>query len=156
MRSLALLRHRCGGRLMRGQQPANAGNAGGGSADHGLSAWRKGRAGGRFSCLPSYRTSDMTVVDSQTVAYRYGGNQTYLVHLSGGCGDIAYGAALVTRTFGTDQMCAGDIARTLSGSSRMIGGSCSVQSIVPYSARRAADRLSARKARRAGRRRHPR
>ena len=89
-------------------------------------------AGAAVRCLPSYRTSDMTVVDSQTVAYRYGGNQTYLVHLSGGCGDIAYGAALVTRTFGTDQMCAGDIARTLSGSSRMIGGSCSVQSIVPY------------------------
>ena len=89
-------------------------------------------AGPPVRCLPSHQRNDMTVVDSQTVAYRFGGNQTYLVHLSGGCDDIAYGAALVTRTWGTDQMCTGDIARTFSGSSRMIGGSCSVQSIVPY------------------------
>lgn len=89
-------------------------------------------AGAPVRCLPSYQRNDMTVVDSQTVAYRYGGSQTYLVHLSGGCGDIASGAALVTRSFGTDRMCTGDIARTMNGSSRMIGGSCSVQSIVPY------------------------
>ena len=93
-------------------------------------------AGPPIKCLPSYRSSDMTIVDSQTVAYRYGGNQTYLVHLSAGCDDIASGAALVTRTFGTDQTCTGDIARTLSGGSRIIGGSCSVLSIVPYTSPR--------------------
>lgn len=90
-------------------------------------------AGPPVRCLPSYQRNDMTIVDSQTVAYRFGGNQTYLVHLTQGCEDIASGAALVTRTFGTDQMCTGDIARTLSGSSRIIGGSCAVESIVPYS-----------------------
>jgi hypothetical protein len=90
-------------------------------------------AGPPVKCLPSYGTNDMTVLDSQTVAYRYGGATTYLVHLSPGCGDIALGAALVTRSWGTQQTCAGDIARTLSGGSRIIGGSCSVLSIVPYS-----------------------
>ena len=93
-------------------------------------------AGPPARCLPSYQRNDITIVDSQTVAYRYGGNQTYLVHLSPGCEDIAYGAALVTRTWGTDKLCAGDIARTMS-SSRMIGGTCSVESIVPYTRPRA-------------------
>ena len=93
-------------------------------------------AGPPVKCLPSYRSSDMTVLDSQTVAYRYGGNQTYVVHLSQGCDDIAAGAALVTRTYGTDQTCTGDVERTLSGGSRIIGGSCSVLSIVPYTSPR--------------------
>lgn len=83
-------------------------------------------------CMPSNRTSDMTVIDSQTVAYRDSGHRTYLVHLSGGCGDIANGAALVTKHYGIDEICAGDIAETMMGGSRMIGGSCSVLSIVPY------------------------
>ena len=90
-------------------------------------------AGPPIRCMPSYRTTDMTVVDSQTVAFRESSRRTYLVHLSEGCGDIAFGAALVTKTYGTDQMCAGDIARTAMGGSHTIGGSCSVQSIVPYS-----------------------
>jgi hypothetical protein len=89
-------------------------------------------AGPPIRCMPSYRTTDMTVVDSQTVAFRESGRRTYLVHLSGGCGDIANGAALVTKSYGTDQMCAGDIAHAMMGGSRMIAGSCSVQSIVPY------------------------
>ena len=89
-------------------------------------------AGPPIRCLPSYRSNDMTIIDSQTVAYRDGGSRTYVVHLSPGCGDIAYGAALVTKSFGGDQSCTGDIARTLSGGSRMIGGSYSIESIVPY------------------------
>ena len=93
-------------------------------------------AGPPIKCLPSYQSENMTVVDSQTVAYRYGGNTTYLVHLSPGCDDIASGAALVTKTWGTQQTCTGDVARTLSGGSRIIGGSCSVLSIVPYTSPR--------------------
>lgn len=90
-------------------------------------------AGPPIRCLSSSHRNDMTVVDSQTVAYREGGYRTYMVHLSPGCGGIASGGALVTRSYGTSDLCTGDIARVYQTSPGVFAGSCSIESIVPYS-----------------------
>lgn len=97
-------------------------------------AWLLGgkTAGPPIRCLPSYTARDMTVLDSQTVAYRDGSARTYVMHLSPGCGEIASGAALVTRSYGTSDLCTGDIAHAMEGTNWMIAGSCSIEAIVPF------------------------
>ncbi|MEO7276951.1 MAG: hypothetical protein ABIW33_02880 [Sphingomicrobium sp.] len=83
-------------------------------------------------CLSTYQRNDMVVLDSQTVAYRDGGSRTFVMHLSPGCGEIAHGGALITRSFGTSDLCTGDIAQAAVGPQPFIGGSCSIGEIVPY------------------------
>jgi hypothetical protein len=90
-------------------------------------------AGPPVRCLADYQRRDMTVLDSETIAFRDGGRRTYVMKLSPGCGQLASGGgALVTRSFGTSDLCTGDIARVLDTSSRMIAGSCSIGPITPY------------------------
>jgi hypothetical protein len=91
-------------------------------------------AGPPLVCIPTNSTDDLRIIDGHTVAYRLGSKTTYVVHLSGGCGNLANGSyALVTEHFGGSGPCRGDAARVLDAPSRMIVGSCMIQEIVPYS-----------------------
>jgi hypothetical protein len=86
-----------------------------------------------ISCLPSYNANDMTVIDGRTLAFRRGTGTIYMVHLSPGC-ELAGGGgyALVSRQFGGQGMCRGDIQQVADLTNRITVGSCTIASIVPY------------------------
>ncbi len=90
-------------------------------------------AGAPQSCLPSHRSSDMVVIDDQTVLFRDGGRRVWRTEMRDGCtrlGSSHY--ALVTRSFGGPGLCSGDIAQLADLSTGMIVGSCSWGEFVPY------------------------
>jgi hypothetical protein len=84
------------------------------------------------NCVSNYNANDMTVIDSQTIAFRESGYRTSLVHLSQGCGALATGGILVTKSSIGGSLCSGDIAQVLENGARMIIGSCTIGQIVPY------------------------
>jgi hypothetical protein len=87
-----------------------------------------------ISCIPTTNTSDMRIIDGQTVAYRLGSKTTYVVHLSQGCANLRGGNyTLVTEQFGGNGPCRGDAARVVDLPSRMPAGSCIIADIIPYS-----------------------
>lgn len=86
-----------------------------------------------ISCLPSYNTNDMVVINGRTLAFRVGSRTTYVAHLSPGCELIGTGTyALVSRQFGGGGTCSGDIQQVFDTASRMNVGSCTIAEIVPY------------------------
>jgi hypothetical protein len=90
-------------------------------------------AGPPISCLPNYNANDMSVIDSQRVAFRVGGSTTYIMHLSPGCGGLGSGnTALLTKQFGISGLCRGDIAQAFDTLNHMTVGSCVIGDIVPY------------------------
>lgn len=90
-------------------------------------------AGPAMSCLPSYRTSDMVVIDDQTVAFRDGSRRVWLADLRQGCSNLGSGFyALVTRQFGGGGLCSGDIAHVTDLTSGFTVGSCVFGDFVPY------------------------
>ena len=89
-------------------------------------------AGPPQRCLSGYRTTNMTVIDDSTLLYR-DGRTTYLQRLRGSCYGIGSGATtLVTKQFGTNQYCDGDIARSVDLRSGMTNGSCAFGPFIPY------------------------
>jgi hypothetical protein len=85
------------------------------------------------SCLPAYRADDMTVLDANTIAFRQSGSRVYLAHMKGGCSELARpGYALLTRQYGTNQLCRGDIAQVIDTANRMTVGSCVFGDFTPY------------------------
>jgi hypothetical protein len=89
-------------------------------------------AGAPMSCLPSYRSNHMTVVNENVIAFRDGQKRVYINHMQGGCMGLAAGRnALVTQTTGSS-LCRGDIAQVLDTASRMNIGSCVFGDFVPY------------------------
>ena len=89
-------------------------------------------AGAPLSCLPSYRSNDMIVIDDNTIAFRNGPGRVYINHMQGGCLNIDHGRnALVTRTPGPN-LCRGDIAQVVDFSARIPVGSCVFGDFVPY------------------------
>ena len=89
-------------------------------------------AGSPMSCLPSWRSNDMIVIDDNTIAFRDGTKRVYVNHMQGGCLNISRGGnALVTRTTGSN-LCRGDIAQVLDTTSRIPMGSCVFGDFVPY------------------------
>jgi hypothetical protein len=84
------------------------------------------------NCLSSYNANDMTVIDSQTIAFREGGYRTSVVHLGPGCGALANGGILVTKSSIGGSLCRGDIAQVLESGARMMIGSCTIGEVVPY------------------------
>ena len=85
------------------------------------------------SCLPHYSSSDMRVIDDETIAYRDGGHRTYVAHMSGACSNLASGsAALVTHLYGSADLCRGDIARVVDTANGMTIGSCAFGDFTPY------------------------
>lgn len=86
------------------------------------------------SCLQSYNTNDMTVIDGRTLAFRRGTGTVYLAHLTPGCELLSPQStyALLSRQFGTTGTCRGDIQQVIDTTNRITVGSCTIASIVPY------------------------
>ena len=91
-------------------------------------------AGPPQSCLATFNTNDMIVIDDETVAFRQGANRVYVNHLQSGCNGIASGFnALVTRQTGASSLCRGDIAESQNLTSHVTTGSCVFGDFIPYS-----------------------
>lgn len=89
-------------------------------------------AGAPMSCLPSYRSNDMIVIDDSTIAFRDGSKRVYINHMQGDCAHAARGGnALVTQTTGSN-LCRGDIAQVVDVTNRIPIGSCVFGDFVPY------------------------
>ena len=89
-------------------------------------------AGKPASCLPTFNQNDMVVIDEQTIAFRQGRNRVYVNHMQGGCTNLGGSNALVTRQFGTSQLCRGDIAQVVDLQNHFTVGSCVFGDFVPY------------------------
>ena len=91
-------------------------------------------AGPAQSCLPTYRSQDMVVIDENTLLFRDGANRVWRTELRGGCSGLGTpGRALLTRQFGSSQLCRGEIAQVIDTSSGgFIVGSCSFGDFVPF------------------------
>lgn len=88
-------------------------------------------AGKAESCLPTYRSNDMTIIDDDTILFR-DGRTVYVNNPPGGCMNLdRSGSALVTRNFGP-QLCRGDIATVMDNTSGITVGSCSLGDFIPY------------------------
>ncbi len=92
-----------------------------------------GKVAGRpVDCLPTYRSSDMQVIDDNTILFR-DGRRTYLQAPPGGCAPLGSGHyTLVTRSFGGMGLCRGDIARVVDLQNGFTVGSCSFDDFVPF------------------------
>ena len=86
-----------------------------------------------LSCLPSYNANDMTVIDGRTLAFRRGTGTVYVVNLTPGC-ELGSGGgyAFVSRQFGGQGLCRGDIQQLMDLTNRITVGSCTIGAIVPY------------------------
>ncbi len=90
-------------------------------------------AGQPLSCLPSYRSNDMVVIDDQTVAFREGSRRVWVSTLRSGCSNLGSGHyALVTRQGGGSGLCRGDIAQVADLTNGITVGSCVFGDLVPY------------------------
>jgi hypothetical protein len=83
-------------------------------------------------CIPGFPRTRMEIIDDHTLLFR--GNRTlYVQSPPGGCYGIkGQFTALVTQTWGANQLCQGDINRLVDNSSGMGGGSCVFGPFVPY------------------------
>lgn len=90
-------------------------------------------AGPSVSCVPSWRTQDMTVIDGRTVGFSQTASQVTIVNLTDGCSLLNSGGfAMQTNTSGMG-LCTGDIVQVIDPMNRgMSVGSCAVASIIPY------------------------
>lgn len=89
-------------------------------------------AGQAASCLPHYRSGDMTILDNGTLLFR-DGRTTWVNQLREGCAGAGWGHyALVTRTYGGVGLCGGDIVELVDLSSGSFAGACTVGDFVPY------------------------
>jgi hypothetical protein len=89
-------------------------------------------AGAPVNCLPNWRSNDMQIIDDYTILFRDGGT-VYVQNPRGGCSGLGSGRyTLVTRQFGTSQLCSGDINRVVDLSTGMGGGSCVFSPFIPY------------------------
>ena len=89
-------------------------------------------AGPPVSCLPHYASNDMVVIDDSTIAFREGSNRVYVNHMMGGCNNLGGNYALVTRQFGSAQLCRGDIGQVVDLTNHFTVGSCVFGDFVPY------------------------
>ena len=101
-------------------------------AQHEWDRLTAGRVPGKAEkCLPTYRSSDMTIIDDETIVFR-DGRTSYVNHPLGGCNNLHQsGRALVTRNFGP-QLCRGDLATVVDNSSGMSVGACALGDFIPY------------------------
>jgi hypothetical protein len=92
-----------------------------------------GRVAGKpVDCLPGFRVGDMKVIDDNTILFREG-STIYLQKPRGGCPGIdGHHNILVTRLFGTTQLCRGDINHLIDPTTGIGGGACVFSDFVPY------------------------
>ena len=85
------------------------------------------------TCLPFRTSSDMVIIDDSTVLFRDGGRRVWRTEMRGHCSALGSGHyTLVTRSFGGQGPCGGDIAQLVDLSSGMMVGSCVWGEFVPY------------------------
>jgi hypothetical protein len=89
------------------------------------------------SCLPSFNQNEMVVIDDQTIAFRNGRNRVYVNHMQGGCSNLGGSYTLVTRQYGSSQLCRGDIGQVVDLRNHFTVGSCVFGDFVPYAKPRA-------------------
>jgi hypothetical protein len=94
-------------------------------------------AGPPLSCLPHYRSNDMVVIDENTIAFRDGSRRVYVNHMMGGCSNLGGAYALVTRQFGSADLCRGDIGQVVDLTTHSTVGSCVFGDFIPYTRPRA-------------------
>lgn len=83
-------------------------------------------------CVPSYRTTQMQVIDDFTILFR-DGRTVYVQNPRGGCRGLGMGSyTLVTRNFGSAQNCDGDINQLVDLRTGMMGGACVFGPFTPY------------------------
>lgn len=84
------------------------------------------------NCIPNYRTNNMQVIDDSTLLFQ-DGRTIYLQKPQGACYGLAnHSRTLVTRQFGTNNLCAGDINRLVDLSIGAQAGACVFGPFVPY------------------------
>ena len=90
--------------------------------------------GASQSCLPSYRpSSDMVIIDDNTVLFRDGGRRVWRSEMRGHCNLLDSGHyTLVTRSSGGRGPCGGEIAQLVDLTSGVTAGSCVWGDLVPY------------------------
>lgn len=89
-------------------------------------------AGPPQSCLPNYRANDMTVIDEHTVLFRDGAT-TWRTDIPGGCSNLGRpGYAMVTKQYGGEGLCRGQIVQVVDTSTGMTAGSCTFGDFVPF------------------------
>lgn len=112
---------------MAGPEPRNL------RAENDLYQALAGKVAGRpVDCLPTYRSSDMQVIDDNTILFR-DGRRTYVQAPRGGCSPIGSGHyTLVTHSYGGSGLCRGDIAQVVDLQNGFTVGSCSLDEFVPF------------------------
>jgi hypothetical protein len=88
-------------------------------------------AGPPQKCLSRYRAEHLVPIDGHTLAYR-DGPTTWINHVQGNCAGLEYGYTLVTKPFGFNGPCKGDVAQVVDPGSGMLAGSCFFGDFVPY------------------------
>jgi len=90
------------------------------------------KVGKPVSCIPNYSSTRMQIIDDETILFR-GNRIIYLQSPRGGCFGISNRLnTLVTRPWGGNQLCQGDINRLVDLSTGIGGGSCVFGPFVPY------------------------
>ena len=84
-------------------------------------------------CMSTFNAYQTTVIDEQTVAFRFGSNRLYVAHLPGGCSNLATPPyTMVTRQVGSARLCRGDIATIVDPHNGFTVGSCVFGDFTPY------------------------
>ena len=94
----------------------------------------QGRAAGQpVSCIPNFRgQARMEVIDDNTILFRDGGT-VYLQRPRSSCAGIDHGRfTLVSRLYGDQRLCSGDIQQLVDLQTGFFGGSCVFSEFVPY------------------------
>ena len=88
---------------------------------HTLAGYTPGKP---LNCIRSFRSTDMQIIDEWTILFK-DGRTIYVQNPPGGCNGLGFGQyALVTRQFGPNQLCRGDINQLVDPRTGMGGGSC--------------------------------
>jgi hypothetical protein len=83
-------------------------------------------------CISNYRSNNMRVIDDSTILFQ-DGRTIYLQKPRNPCYGLANGSrTLVTRPFGTNDLCDGDINKTVDLIAHIEGGACVFGPFVPY------------------------
>lgn len=89
-------------------------------------------AGAPLRCIPNYRATQMEVIDDQTIIYR-DGRTVYVQRPLSPCNGLANRTyTLVTKQYGSNELCHGTINQMVDLHTGMHGGACVFGDFVPY------------------------
>jgi hypothetical protein len=93
----------------------------------------KGKVAGKAeSCISTRNISGPESFGETTLLFRASRNLIYRTETSGSCRDVGNGRALITRLYGSDRLCKGDISRTADLTAGFETGGCAMGDFVPY------------------------